>query len=233
MKKLMFIMAGLIASCILNAQSLDEIIKNHTSAMKTDRLSKVKSLKITGKMSAMGMEMPMVMFMKHPNKIRITYSISGQEMVSVFDGERGYMINPMMGSSEPLELKGEQLKQVQNNNILKNELLTHYKNGNISLEGQEDVNGKPANKLKVIMDGTPVTMYLDKQTSLLVKTSVTVDQMGTSMAVDTYMTDYTENDGVIVPRKTTAIANGMEAAVILFEKVEVDIPMEDSLFQVK
>jgi outer membrane lipoprotein-sorting protein len=233
MKKLMFIMAGLIASCILNAQSLDEIIKNHTPAMKTDRLSKVKSLKITGKMSAMGMEMPMVMFMKHPNKIRITYSISGQEMVSVFDGERGYMINPMMGSSEPLELKGEQLKQVQNNNILKNELLTHYKNGNISLEGQEDVNGKPANKLKVIMDGTPVTMYLDKQTSLLVKTSVTVDQMGTSMAVDTYMTDYTENDGVIVPRKTTAIANGMEAAVILFEKVEVDIPMEDSLFQVK
>ena len=80
-------------------------------------MSNVTTIKITGKMSAMGMEMPMEMLMKNPDKIKVIYSFNGQEMVSVFDGEKGYMINPMMGSSDPVELTGDQLKQVQNNNV--------------------------------------------------------------------------------------------------------------------
>ncbi|MCX6325881.1 MAG: hypothetical protein NT144_04410 [Bacteroidia bacterium] len=76
-------------------------MKNYSVAMKSDKLASVKSIKITGKMSAMGMEMPMIMYMKNPNKIKVTYSFSGQDMVSVFDGEMGYTMNPMMGSSEP------------------------------------------------------------------------------------------------------------------------------------
>lgn len=116
MKKLVFVLTGLIAFAVINAQSLDEIVKNYSAAMKSDKLVSVTSLKITGKMSAMGMEMPMVMFMKNPNKIKVIYSFNGQDMVSVFDGEKGYMINPMTGSSDPVELTGDQLKQVLNNN---------------------------------------------------------------------------------------------------------------------
>jgi hypothetical protein len=57
--------------------------------------------------------------------------------------------------------------------------------------------------------------------------------MGTSMNVDTYMTDYVDNSGVILPKKTTAMTNGMEAAVITFDKIEVNIPMDDSVFKIK
>ncbi|MCX6254607.1 MAG: hypothetical protein NTV31_09050, partial [Bacteroidia bacterium] len=89
MKKLVFILTGLIAVAVINAQSLDEIVKNYSSAMKTDKLAGVTSIKITGKMSTMGMEMPMIMFMKNPNKIKVTYTFNGQDMVSVFDGEKG------------------------------------------------------------------------------------------------------------------------------------------------
>ena len=234
MKKLMFLMAGLISASVIYAQSLDVIMKNYAAAMKSDKLAKVTSIKITGKMSAMGMEMPMVMYMKNPNKIKVTYSFSGQEMVSVFDGEKGYMINPMMGAGEPIELTGEQLKQVQNNNVLKNELLNYYNKGQVTLEGQEEVNGNTANKLKINMEGAnPIYMYIDKSTNLLVKNTATVDQMGTAMTIDSYMTDYVEIDGVVMPKKTTAMANGMEAAVISFDKIEVNIPMEDSVFKIK
>jgi hypothetical protein len=57
--------------------------------------------------------------------------------------------------------------------------------------------------------------------------------MGTQMSVDSYMTDYSDNNGVVMPKKTTAMANGMEAAVITFDQVEVNIPMDDSVFKVK
>lgn len=233
MKKVVFVLTGLIAVAVINAQSLDEIVKNYSAAMKSDKLASVTSIKITGKMSAMGMEMPMVMFMKNPNKIKVVYSFNGQDMVSVFDGEKGYMINPMTGSTDPVELTGDQLKQVLNNNPLKNVLLDYFKNGQLTLEGQENVNDKPAFKLKANVGSSPIFMFLDKVSYLLVKTSATIDQMGTAMNVDSYMTDYVDIDGVVMPKKTTAMANGMEAAVITFDKIEVDIPLDDSVFKVR
>lgn len=234
MKKIVLLFTALAAVCILDAQSLEAILKQYSSAINSDKLASIKTIKITGKMSAMGMEMPMIMYMKNPNKIKVTYSFNGVDMVSVFDGEKGYMMNPMMGSAEPIELKGEQLKQVQNNNAFRNELLTYHNNKQVTLEGIEDVNGKPANKLKIIVEGgNPIYMCLDKGTGLIVKTSTTVEQMGTTMNVDSYMTDYVDTKGVMMPRKTTSMANGMEAATISFDLIEVDVPMEDSLFKIK
>jgi len=233
MKKLVLILTGLIVVTLINAQSLEAIVNNYTAAIKQDQLAKISSIKITGKMAAMGMEMPMEMYMKNPNKIKVIYSFNGTEMVSVFDGEKGYMINPMMGSSDPVELTGEQLAQVKQNNAFSNILSNYFKNGQLSLEGQEDVNGKAAYKLKATATGNPVYLFIDKGSNMLVKTSTTVDQMGTSMNVDSYMTDYTDIDGVIMPKKTTAFANGMEAGVITFDKIEVNIPMDDSVFKIK
>jgi hypothetical protein len=233
MKKLVSVVTGLFAVAIINAQSLDEIINSYSSAIKSEKLASIISIQISGKMSAMGMEMPMVMYMKNPNKIKITYSFNGKDMVSVFDGEKGYMINSMMGSSDPVELTGDQLEQVQKSSAFKNDLLNYFKNGQLTLEGQENVNDKPAFKLKADVGASPIYMFLDKESYMLVKTSSTVNQRGTSMNVDSYMTDYIDIDGVVLPKKTTAMANGMEAAVITFDKIEVNIPMDDSVFKVK
>jgi hypothetical protein len=233
MKKLLFVITGLIALAVINAQSLDEIVKNYSAAMKQDKLANISSVKITGKMSAMGMEMPMVMMMKSPDKIKVTYTFNGQDMISLFDGEKGYMVNPMMGSSTPVELTGDQLNQIKENNVFQNQLLNYFKNGQITLEGEENVKDKPAYKLKIIIDKQPTFMFLDKGSFLLVKSTATVDNMGTPMDVETFMTDYVETDGVVMPKKTTAVANGMEAAVISFDTIEVNIPMDESVFKIK
>ena len=135
MKKTTIILLLLIASAFLEAQSLEEIIMKYSSAIKADRLSSVSTVRITGKTSAMGMEMPLTMIMKNPNKVKVVNVFNGREIVSVFDGEKGYSINPMTGSSKPVELKEDQLKQVQNNNIFSNELMRYYKNGKLTLAG--------------------------------------------------------------------------------------------------
>jgi outer membrane lipoprotein-sorting protein len=233
MKKLVFVLAGLIIVTSIYAQSLDEIVKNYSTAMKYDKLSGITSIKITGKMSAMGMELPMVMYMKNPNKIKFTVSFNGQDIVSVFDGEKGYMINPMTGSSDPIELTGDQLTQVENNNVYKNQLLDYFKSGHLTLEGEENVNDKPAFKLKATEGTTPIIMYIDKGSYMLVKINTTADQMGTQMNVDLFMTDYFDTNGVLLPKKTTTMANGMEAAVMTYDSVEINTAMEDSLFKLK
>lgn len=234
MKKLITVITLLLCAVVINAQSLDEIVKNYSAAMKTSQLASVKTIKITGKMSAMGMEMPMTMYMKNPNKIKVVYNFNGQEMVSVFDGEKGYTINPMTGSTTPVELTGDQLKQVQENNVFQNQLINFNKSGKLALDGEEMVNGKPAFKLKATMEnGNPVYMSIDKSTYYLVKTSTKVSQMGQEMTVDSFTSDYADIQGVVMPKKTTASSGGMEMAVITFDKIEVNIPIEDTVFKIK
>lgn len=234
MKKAVLLLTVLFAVVSVNAQSLEEIVKKYSSAIKADQLAGVKTIKISGKMSAMGMEMPMTMYMKNPNKIKVVYSMGGQEIVSAFDGVKGYAVNPMSGSNDPVEITGEQLRQVQNNNIFSNEILNYFKTGKLTLDGEENVNGKPAFRLKAVTGSAgPITLYLDKSTYLPVKSKTSTEQMGTTIEVESVMSDYKEVDGVIMPGKTTAMANGMEAGVISFDKIEVNIPIEDAVFSLK
>lgn len=233
MKKLLLTAVCLAAVVAINAQSLEEIVKKYTAANNLDKTSGLKTVKITAQMSMMGMDVPMEMWMKNPNKIKTVTNINGQEIVASFDGEKGWSVNPMTGSTEPIEMTAEQIEQTQGNNIFQNRLKDYLSKGKLTLLGEENVNGKPAFKLKAAEEGgINVTMYLDKSSYLLVKSSTNINQGGQAMTVDSYPTDYKDFSGLMVPMKTTSSASGMDF-VITFTKVEVNVPIEDSVFKLK
>lgn len=230
MKRLILAVTGLLVFTLINAQSLEEIVKKYSAANKLDKISSLSSIKLTAKMSMMGMEMPMEMWMKNPNKIKTVTNISGQEIVSAFDGEKGYSVNPMGGSSDPVVMTPEQVKQILKSNIFQNPMNNYLKAGQLSLEGEEKVNEKPAFKVKINLEGGDIAyMFIDKESFLVTKQSATVNQGGQTITVDSYPSDYTETNGVLLPMKTTSSMGGMEV-VTTFSKVEVNIPMEDSIF---
>jgi len=233
MKKLIFIMAGLIIMSAVSAQTLEEIVKKYTAANKLDQVSNLKTIKITANMSMMGMEMPMVMWMKNPNKIKSVTTFNGQEMIQVFDGEKGYVVSPMTGSTEPVEMTEDQVKQTLRSSMFQNYMANYFKNGQLALAGEDKVNDKPAYKIKATAEGgTVIDMFIDKSSYLLVKTSTTTSQGGMTITMDSYPSDYTETSGLLIPMKTTSSAQGMDI-IINFTKVEVDVPMDDSLFKIK
>lgn len=233
MKKLTFIMAGLIMMSVINAQTLDEIVKKYTEVNKLDHVASLKTIKITAKLSMMGMEMPTVMWMKNPDKIKSVTTVNGQDMIQVFDGEKGYTVSPMTGSTEPVEMTPDQVKQTVRSNIFQNSMVKYLKNGQLTLAGEDKVNDKPAYKIKASLEGgTVIDMFIDKSSYFLVKTSTTVSQGGMTVVVDSYPSNYTETDGVLIPMTTTTSAQGMDI-LINFTKVEVNVPMEDSIFKIK
>jgi len=233
MKKLLLITACLFAFLAINAQSLENIVKNYTAANKMDKIAGLKTIKITAKMSMMGMDMPMEMWMKNPDKIKTVTSFSGQNIIASFDGEKGWQVNPMSGSTEPQEMTAELAKQTQNNNMFVNKMKDYLSKGQLTLSGEESVNGKPSFKIKVTADGgISTTMYIDKSSYLLVKSTTEVNQGGTPMTVESFPSDYKEIGGILLPMKTTTSAAGQEI-VLTFTNVEVDIPMDDSIFKLK
>jgi len=233
MKKFLLIFAMLSSVTVLTAQSLNEIVKNFTIANKLDKIASLQSIKLTGNMSMMGMDMPMVIYMKNPNKIKSVATIGGQEMIQVFDGEKGYMINPMTGSTTPVEMGQEEARQLLRSNIFQNYLDSYLKNNQLTLEGVENVNGKPAFKIKASIEGgNVIRIFIEKSSYLIVKTVADVKQGGTSFSLESVPGDYTETNGVILPMTTTTSAAGMQF-VYKYTDVKVNEPMDDAIFRVK
>lgn len=233
MKKLILAVTGLFLFTFINAQSLEEIVKKVAAANKQDKFSSLSTIKITGKMSMMGMEMKVEIWMKNPNKIKQVTNMNGQEIVSVFDGEKGYAVNPMTGATAPVEMTPEQIKQIKNAILFQNALANYLKNGQLALEGEDKVNEKPCYKLKVTQEGGNVSyQFVDKASFLVVKTTASMNQQGQTIEVETYPSNYTETGGILLPMKTTASFSGMDM-VTTYDKVEVNIPIDDSIFKLK
>jgi hypothetical protein len=229
MKKSILLFVALLTVVMVNAQTVEEIVKKYTAANKLDKMAGTSTVKITGKMSAMGMDLPVEMWMKNPDKMRMVMNMMGQEVVTIIDGKKGYTINPMTGSSAPVEMPQNQVDQNANQNIFNNYMEGYLKKGAITYQGNENVGDKPAYKLKINVDAsTTLTMFIDKATNLLVKTSASTAQGNSDV---TYF-DYKETNGVFLPMKTITSSQGMEM-VMIFEKVEVNIPMDDALFKLK
>jgi len=230
MKKLYLMIIGLTLISVINAQTLDEIVKKYSAATKLDKVMSLKTIKITGSMTMMGAEMPLTMWMKNPNKLRTVSSFQGQEMIQTFDGVKGYMVNPMTGSTVPKEMNSEEVKEMLRANMFQNTLANYLKNGQLTLVGNENIDNKPAIRLKATIEGgNIIDFFIDKSSYLLVKIASKISQGGMVIDMETFPSDYKEVSGLIVPMKTTTKAQGMQL-VMNFTKVEVDTPMDDSLF---
>jgi hypothetical protein len=231
MKKSILLLAAVFAVVAIHAQTAEEIVKKYTVANKLDKLSGISTVKITGKMSMMGTEMPMELWMKNPDKLKQVMSYNGQDIVSAIDGAKGYVINPMSGSNTPTEMPLSQVEQSKNSLIYYNFLDAYLKNGKLTLDGSENVGDKPAFKLKIVMEGgTTMWAFIDKSSYLMVKATVNANSNGVDVVADVIYSDFKDNNGVFLPMKQSTTANGMDF-IMIYDKVEVNIPMEDSIFK--
>jgi outer membrane lipoprotein-sorting protein len=234
MKKSVILFSALLVASVCSAQTLDEIVNKYYAANGSENLEKATTIVMQGMASQMGMEMPMVITVKKPNKVRMVITYTGMEIITTFDGEKGYMVNPAAGVTEPMEIPAEQLSGVQEYNLFRDNFLESFKAGRLKLEGEEAVNGKPAYKLTVTDEaGKASTIFLDKESFLTVKTVATVEQMGQVMEVESYVKEYIEVGGAKFPKVVVQMVNGMELGGMTIEKVEIDKEIDDALFKLK
>jgi len=233
MKKSILILVAVFVAVAINAQTAEEIIKKYTTANKLDKLSGVSTVKITGKMSMAGMDVPMELFMKTPDKLKTVITFNGQQIVTAIDGTKGYSINPMSGSNDPTEIPINQIEQSKSSLVFYNYMEEYLKKGKLTLEGSENVGDKPAFKMKIDMDGgTVMRAYIDKSSYLMVKSTISGSSNGTAVNADITYSDFKDNNGVFLPMKQSTSTNGMDI-VLVYSKVEVNIPMEDAIFKLK
>ncbi len=98
----------------------------------------------------------------------------------------------------------------------------------ITTAGMEDVDGKPAYKVVLTpLTGKPETEYYDKANNLLVKQTATVATPMGEIAVQTLLSDYRKEGGILIPHQLQQSAAGQKFTITI-ESVEVNpvIPKE-------
>lgn len=231
---LIFIVLFVFLLGLAFSQTADEIIaKNLQSKGGIDKLKAVKSFKMTGKFVAQGMEFPFVMYFKRPNLMRNEAEFQGQKIISIFDGEKAWMVNPFMGSGEPIEVTGVQAESAKEEADFDGPFVDYKEKGiKIELLGKEDVEGTPTYKIKVTLkDGKERIYYLETDSCLEIKMETMTEIQGNPVTISRIFSDYKEVDGLKFPFSIQT-SGGPGSAQIIFEAIELNPELDDSLFKV-
>lgn len=237
MKKSCFVMLmTFVALCAVaipsQAMDVDELIAKHLEASGgKDKLESVQSAKVTGKFLTQGMEFPFSMTQKRPNLLRIEAEVMGMSMIQAFDGENGWSINPMMGSTDPQPMGEFENKSFKMQADMEGIMAFKDKGYKMEYLGEEEVEGTPCYKMRVdTNDDIVIDFFFDKEYFLIVKQATTVTMDGNVIESQTYPSDYQDVNGLIIPFAIETRMGDVVANNIVFEKVEHNIEVDDAIF---
>lgn len=237
--------AGLVGGVAgaAHAQTADELVaKNLKAKGGLDNMKTVQSMKITGHVTLPGagggggIEVPMTILTKRPNRFRHESEFNGQKIIVAFDGTKAWMINPMMGQNSPQPIQGPQLEMVKQQADLDGPLVDYKAKGTtIEVLGPETVDGKKMNKLKVTpKTGPPVTLYLDAETGLEAKTVMeaaagAAGPGAPAATLETIFSNYQAVGNLTMAHTIQQKANGQVMSINI-DKIELSPGADDSLF---
>lgn len=229
---------ALLVFCLSSsfAQDAEAVIKKYLAASGQEKVKEIKTMSMNMTLNSSGMQMPMKTVIQKPNSFYVEMTMQGQKMQIGFDGNKGWMINPMMGSTTPREVPAEQIKQFNNqSNFEQMDFLRDYKKKGFaaSYVGKEAVKDKQAHKIKLSKkDTTDQTFFFDVSSNLLIKQMTKTKVGEKEVETETFLKDYKMVDGLNIPHSLEMVIEGMpEVTTITLSNVQVNKPIDVKLFK--
>src|SRR5690554_5356454 len=216
---------------VLNAQELQEVLERHFHAVGQWELMRKKTHSIKATVEQMGMEIPMSIQIKRPDKFRMEMEMQGQKMIQAYDGEEGWYLIPWQ-DDEPKELKGNELKQAMEQANMEGELFNYATKGSEAiLEGKVEIDGASMFNIKLTeMNGTSKNYYIDASDYLVKQVTAIIKTQGNDVYYEQNLSDYKYVDGVTLPYKIES-QTVMGSSVIHFTEIKFNEDLDDSIFE--
>jgi hypothetical protein len=190
-------------------------------------------------------QLPFVMEMQRPHKLRFEVQFRGQAAVQVYDGENGWKLRPYLNRSEVEPYTADEEKAASMQAELDGPLIDYVAKGTrVELEGMEKVEDRDTYKLNLTMkNGKAVHLWIDAKTFLETKIEGRPRRLdGLDHPVEIYYQDYRPTSGLEIPylleTKVLPLPNPVSRVKenpipvekILIERVLVNPKFDASLF---
>jgi len=218
------------------AQTADEIVSKVLAARGgVSRIKAVHSQRISGTINfGPGADGPFLVELERPGKMHIEATIQGQTLVRSYDGKStGWILNPFTENKGVQPMSAEDISNISDESDFDGPLVDYKQKGNlIALAGKEDVDGKPAYRLKLINKKGEMRSYLfDAESFRLVKWEGTRKIGDKDVPWESVFHDYREVSGLQFAFEIDSSAPGTgQAQKIIAEKIEVDPQIDESHF---
>jgi hypothetical protein len=190
-------------------------------------------------------QLPFLLELERPRKMRMELQFNGQTALQVYDGANGWKLRPFLNRLEVEPYTADELKIASMQADLDGPLVDYAAKGTrVDLDGMEKVEGRDTYKLKLTMkDGQTIHVWIDAQTFLEAKIEGQPRRLdGTDHPVEVYFRDYRPVNGLQIPfvleTKVMPVAKNalgltdtpVPTEEIIVEKVVVNPKLEESLF---
>ena len=217
-----------------SAQTVDEVVKKSIEAQGgVERLKAVKSIKVTGKIIQQGLEIPITIQQKRPSMVRMDVTFQGKSQTVAYDGDTGWKTDPFQGSPDPEKVAGDELKELQEQSDMDGPLVDYKAKGHtVELMGKEDMEGTPVYKLKLTLKNGDIRyIFIDAANWLGLKVNLKRKTPGGEMEADQFVGNYKKVNGIMTAFSIETKVGGQTVNQIVLDKVEMDVPIDDSLFK--
>ncbi len=179
-------------------------------------------------------ELPFVMELKRPHKVRLELQVRDQTAIQAFDGMNGWKLRPFLGRNDVEPFTPEELKSALMQSELDGPLVDYAAKGTkVELEGADKVGDQDAYKLKLTLkDGQVRHIWIDAETFLDIKIDGNPRRMdGRLHPVEVYSRDYRPVNGLMVPYLLETEVEGFQPShKMTIQTVVVNPKLDDSLF---
>lgn len=224
-----------LAGSVLAAQkreSADQLVARNIAAKGgLEKLKSIQTIKTTSIVNANGQEMPLTVYGRRPNLIRQEISINKQLVVSAFDGQVAWILNPLLGpqQSKPIVMAGPQSEQIKADSAFDGPLVDYRGQGyTAAVDDLETVDGVEQAHIRLTAtSGRVIHIYLNNKTGLDVRHVTVTNQV----RLEQHFDDYRAVDGYTVPFRIRTLVNGVQQSEVRVQQVEFNMTVDDALFK--
>jgi|CZKP01.1.fsa_nt_gi hypothetical protein len=218
------------------SQDAEEIVNKYIHAIGgLENIQAIKTIKLTGKVTAGGMDIPFTQTCKRPQMVLMESTIQGMTMKQAFDGIQGWTINPFMGKKDPDVMSKDAAKAIQRNADFEGQLINYKDKGSkIELIGKEDLGGSQVYNIKLTDKNNDTTSYyIDADSYLVVKQNDKLKFDTKEIFSESILSNYKQVNGVMFPFSIESKSpdNPMGSAKIIVESIEINNTVDDSIFK--
>ncbi|MCB0380784.1 MAG: outer membrane lipoprotein-sorting protein [Flavobacteriales bacterium] len=244
MKKIAVVVLFLMGTHIVsNAQTAQEVVNKYIENIGGEEaLRKIKNVKMTAKVDAQGMVIPLEMYNMTDGRMMVKFEFQGKEMVQqAFDGETSWGVNFMTQKAEKADAEQTENTKRESKDFPEAFLDYEKKGYKIELMGKETIEGVECFKIKftkkpLLADGVEVEnvqyYYFDTENyvPIVMEAEIKSGQMKGSIS-QTVFSNYTEVEGVYFPFSINSRLKDGEGQPVTIEKVEVNVAIDEAMFK--
>jgi outer membrane lipoprotein-sorting protein len=215
------------------AQTVDEILAEFFKATGQEKLLATNTFTTKGKIIQGQFEIPFTSYHKRPMKFKYEAEFQGMKIISAFDGETGWSINPMMGSNDPQPMTAEQIDKMKIEADYDG-MFYNYKDKGYTVEfmGKEPVDDIETYVLKLTRpNGDIITSYIDSDNYVILKQDSKMKVQGVDTEAETIFSNYKQVDGILIPFSIETKMDGKTVMQMSFDNITYNVDVPDSLFQ--